>query len=92
MACQDQLLDLRGPLVDAERPYLAVDPLDRGPLDHSAASGELDRAVRDPAGSLGRQELCQGRSRLGLLRRAALVEEPGGAVDRQPDRGIESLG
>src|SRR5262249_19644658 len=49
----DELLDLRRALVDAERPDLAVEPLHLAPQAHAGAAVELDRAVDDPLRRLG---------------------------------------
>src|SRR6185369_13736228 len=95
LARDDQPLDLARPLVDAERPHLAVDALHDRADDDALPAVDLDGAVDDAARRLGRLELGERRSGAGALeagvvglRRAAgrlgeRVEEPRRAAHRE---------
>ena len=83
-APDDQLLDLRGALVERGHPHVAVVALDRVVVDVARPAVDLDREVRAVLRRLGRVELRDRR--LGG-RRAALVLEEAGAVDEHP-RGV----
>src|SRR5262249_23253074 len=60
LARDDELLDLARPLVDAERPHLAVELLDLDAARDPEAAEELDRGIDDAAGGLGGVELGHG--------------------------------
>src|SRR5687767_8186813 len=56
-AADDELLDLRRALVDAEGTDLAIEALDDGAVRHAEASEELHGAVDDALRGLGREHL-----------------------------------
>src|SRR6266511_6144330 len=80
----DQLLDLRRPLVEAVHTRVAPEALDRELVGEAVAAVDLDRVVAGALRDLAGVELRDAR----LARaRNALVLEMAGAVDEQP-RGL----
>jgi hypothetical protein len=79
LARDDQLLDLRGALVDAEQAHVAVEALDRVVRDVAGAAVDLHRAVGDPADHLGGEVLAHRR----LLRDARPLIAPARGRERQ---------
>ena len=85
------MLDLRGPLVDAERPHGPIQAVHRALGQDAASAEDLHRLVHDPLRGLRRERLghrgLQGDP-LGaavLLPRRPVGEQPGGReVDRHP--------
>src|SRR5215831_6816895 len=57
----DELLDLAGPLVDAEQADVPVDALDGHPAHVPEAAVDLHRPVRGPADHLGAEQLRHRR-------------------------------
>src|SRR3954468_5960782 len=83
-ARDDQLLDLRRALVDAQRAHLAIEPLyDASDRDTEAAE-QLDGVIDHPLRGLGRVQL--GHRRLAGDAPAGDVVRPRGAVDEQRRR------
>ena len=77
-AADDQLLDLRGALVERRHAHVAEVALDRVVVDVARAAVDLDRLVRAPHRGLGREVL--GDRRLGRVRAA---RRPSAAPARQ---------
>src|SRR5687768_3158598 len=88
--CDDHALHLARAFVDAEDARVAVGALDRGALHVAHPAVDLQHAVRDPAGHLGRVHLHHR----GLERRPpALVQPPRRVADHETrrmdlDRGV----
>ena len=73
-AADDQLLDLRGALVERRHAHVAEEALDREVVDVARAAVDLDRVVGAPDRRLGREVL--GDRRLGRVRRPASFSAP----------------
>src|SRR3954470_6385705 len=91
-ARDDQLLDLRRALVDAQRTDLAVQALDDASDGHAQAAEQLHRVVDDPLGGLRRVELRHRRlardpSADDVLRPRGAIDEQGARVDAERHLG-----
>src|SRR3546814_13238880 len=84
MARDYHLLHFRRSLVDAQRPYLAVEALDRHATGDAEAAEHLHGLVDDGLGAIGGVEL--GERRLAAVALALDVAEPGGALTEQRPR------
>ena len=86
VAGDHHLLHLRGAFVDAQRPDLAIEALDRHAAGDAEPAEDLHRLVDHLLGAVGGVEL--GERRLAAVALPLDVAQPGGAVDEQ-GRGID---
>jgi hypothetical protein len=87
VAADDELLHLARAFVDAQRPDLAVEPLDRLAALHAAAAPHLHRRVDHllrafGGGELGHRRLARDAG-AGVAQPGGAVGEKRGAVDRE---------
>src|SRR5437870_1623910 len=81
MPRDDEVLDLRRPLVNAERTHRAVEPLDGVVVDEAAAAEDLQRLVDDLLRRLRGERLRHGRLHGHAVGAAVLLPER--AVDQE---------
>src|SRR6185312_8196370 len=81
LPCDDDFLDLRCALVDAERADFPIELFDDVAAAHAIATMELHSLVDDRLRAVGGVEFCYR----GLARdaRRAVILGPGGAIDEQ---------
>src|SRR5271155_4622351 len=80
----DDLLDIRGALIDAKGAYFPVKRLDRMARAHAVAAVNLHRGIDHPLGRFRGVELCHRG--LACDPRCPHVLGPGGTVDQQRRR------
>src|SRR3954465_8654315 len=78
---EDQLLDLAGALIDAERADLAIEALDRMPRDDAHAAEELHGIVNNAFRGFRSEQLRHGSFPWNAI--GTDVARPGGAIDKQ---------